>query len=988
MSVYGNRKVPLQPSGTNSDDESDDDPGGEIVFATQGDQADPIDLPKPAYGEDVFRSVTCIEEIQRLPPIVRERDKGKRQASFIPKIEQCNVVFDFTEQANPTDYAAFATSKQVKKNALNELINYVANNKDVLNAETLSGVVAMVGKNLFRTFANHKDPRAAPYDPEDDEPILEPAWPHLHLVYTFFLRCLESKSVTSELYAKTVDGHYIRQFMELCGSCDPRERDVAKSCIHRMYGRFMPIRASIRKYMQVIFARHSNGLFHEHFYGVGEILEFYGCIVSGFVSPLKQEHQDMLCKALLPLHRKKQLSGYHRQLVHIISQFLTKEMSLGPTVLAYLYRYWPKGHSQKQVLFLNEMQSLSQALGTSFPPLFVDFCKKIAACIESVHFMVSERALAYFHLSSFVKLATAQAEDVFPILAPAIYRNSKRHWSGAIHDHNEHAVSVMNQIDADLYMQFSGGPVAAHDKDVDIARIDIEDKWAQIAALARQNPLSKTIGVVEMPKAPAYTPDIFMKGETTSPKRQVRQHRRQSVVALAPMRNQADVKAIKAAEHMDSDDDDDDDDSSSSLSSMVAPVRNKPGLIRQKSVVVLPNAANTAKELDTHDYDADLADVEPTPPNSPNSRDAEYANTHDAPPPRPPPQESPPPQSSEEDEWIPLDVEPSCTDGCWMVKRKSGMFKRSRRRWFVIERDAFRVAYYIAGPGKPDGPDSGPAKGFIMFSDILELGTDRRQLFLVTASRRFALTSDTSLITNQWAQALGGALQNHDAQERIIGEEEEPEIKFGAGSENGSPPSSGADYGGFGFEFPPSSPGTSDDAPPDDLRSPRGSSSDLTREKSISGLQRSLSVESKEDGRLANAGGDTDWFAGRISKADCEAAVSGANEGDFLVREMKVGGKYVVCVNDAGQPANYTIKKDPTNDNMYKYGSEFKDDIEGIIDLMRVQPPSNKTGKRLWLMEAAPLQNSTPPSPIVRDRKGSVYGFGDENDLHGGELEL
>ena len=103
---------------------------------------------------------------------------------------------------------------------------------------------------------------------------------------------------------------------------------------------------------------------------------------------------------------------------------------------------------------------------------------------------------------------------------------------------------------------------------------------------------------------------------------------------------------------------------------------------------------------------------------------------------------------------------------------------------------------------------------------------------------------------------------------------------------------------------------------------------------------------------------------------------------------MKVGGKYVVCVNDAGKPANYTIKKDPTNDNMYKYGSEFKDDIEGVIDLMRVQPPSNKTGKRLWLMEAAPLQNSAPPSPLVRDRKGSVYGFGDENDLHGGELEL
>ena len=30
------------------------------------------------------------------------------------------------------------------------------------------------------------------FDPEEDEPTLEAAWPHLQLVYEFFLRVLES----------------------------------------------------------------------------------------------------------------------------------------------------------------------------------------------------------------------------------------------------------------------------------------------------------------------------------------------------------------------------------------------------------------------------------------------------------------------------------------------------------------------------------------------------------------------------------------------------------------------------------------------------------------------------------------------------------------------------------------------------------------------------------------------------------------------------
>lgn len=981
MSVYGKRSAPRANTNEDSDDEFGAD---EVLFGEVDKVLDPFTLPKPDFGEDVFRSSTSTAELTRLPPIVRA-SQSDRQDSFLAKIEQCCIVFDFTEQAAPENFATFATSKQVKKNALNELINYVANNKEVLNNVTFPAVVAMVGKNLFRTFTTPSDPKAAPYDPEDDEPILEPAWSHLHLVYTFFLRCLEAKSVKIDMFSRFIDTKWVHKFMNLVGSCDPRERDLAKACVHRMYGRFMPVRAIIRAYMQVVFTRHSNSLFYEAFNGISEYLEFYGCIVSGFVSPLKAEHQQMLLKCLMPLHRKKQLPTYHKQLVHIVAQFLTKETSLGPPVLAYLYRYWPKGNSQKQVLFLNEMQSFAQALGTTFPPLLVDYCKKIAFCCESVHFMVAERALAFFHLQNFVSLITTHAEDVFPILVPAIFRNSKRHWSGAIHDHNEHAIEVLNGVDADLYMQYSGIPVAAADKDHELDRIPIEDKWEKIVALAKQNPLSNEIGIAEV-IVPGYTPDIFMKGETTSPKRQDRQYRRASVVRLEPLRNPADVEAAQKIEQADREIEDDDDEAGG-----LPPVRPKIGMVRKKSTLQIRKPKNK-EEDDSSEIEnghVELTNIPPTPNgSSDDGGDTNYANTHEPPPPIE--QLDPNPE-----EWIPLAVGKPATEGCWMSKRSSGMFKRSRRRWFVIDSENKRVSYYVK---KSSANSNDLPKGFIMFSDILELGTDKRLLFIITSSRRYALTSDTAIITDQWARALGEVLQKHDAEERTFAEDEEelenvPQNYQENGSdeiEMRSEPRKSSTDGYYGFESPITSPSPSSENGDDE-------------EKSMSGLKRSLSVDSNEDGRLADVVEKKNWFAGKLSKDECNAAVTKANDGDFLVREFKAGGKYVVCVNDGGTPANYTIKQDPAHDNKYKYGSEFRDDIEGIVDLMRVQPPSNKSGKRLWLMEAAPYEKTKRKSPsktvkksqkpaadakeeangggggISRDRKGSVYGFGSDD---------
>lgn len=64
------------------------------------------------------------------------------------------------------------------------------------------------------------------------------------------------------------------KLLDLFDSEDPRERDFLKTVLHRIYGKFLGLRAFIRKQINNIFLRFVYET--EHFNGVGELLEILG----------------------------------------------------------------------------------------------------------------------------------------------------------------------------------------------------------------------------------------------------------------------------------------------------------------------------------------------------------------------------------------------------------------------------------------------------------------------------------------------------------------------------------------------------------------------------------------------------------------------------------------------------------------------------------------------------------------------------------------
>lgn len=108
---------------------------------------------------------------------------------------------------------------------------------------------------MFRTLPPSSNPNGAEFDPEEDEPTLESSWPHLQIVYELFLRFLESPDFQPNLAKRFIDHQFVLQLLDLFDSEDPRERDFLKTVLHRIYGKFLGLRAFIRKHINNVFYR-------------------------------------------------------------------------------------------------------------------------------------------------------------------------------------------------------------------------------------------------------------------------------------------------------------------------------------------------------------------------------------------------------------------------------------------------------------------------------------------------------------------------------------------------------------------------------------------------------------------------------------------------------------------------------------------------------------------------------------------------------------
>ena len=333
---------------------------------------------------------------------------------FNQKVDQCNIIFDFND---PTQDIR---GKEIKRITLQELIQFIVSNRFNYTDEMYSHVITMFKKNLFRPIPPPVNPVGELYDPDEDEPVSELAWPHMQSIYEFFLRFVESPDFHHQVAKQYIDHDFVLRILELFDSEDPRERDCLKTTLHRIYGKFLSLRSFIRKSINNVFLQFTYET--QRFNGIGELLEILGSIINGFALPLKDEHKIFLIKVLLPLHKVKSLSLYHPQLAYCIVQFLEKDPSLTEDVIMGLLKFWPKINSPKEVMFLNEIEDIFEVMEPSeFVKVQIPLFAQLLKCIASSHFQVSEKVLCFWQNEYFLTLVTENAEVVLPVIFASLY---------------------------------------------------------------------------------------------------------------------------------------------------------------------------------------------------------------------------------------------------------------------------------------------------------------------------------------------------------------------------------------------------------------------------------------------------------------------------------------------------------------------------------------------------------------------------------------
>lgn len=77
------------------------------------------------------------------------------------------------------------------------------------------------------------------------------------------------------------------------------------------------------------------------------------------------------------------------QLAYCIVQFLDKDATLTEQVVRGLLKFWPKTYSQKEVMFLGEIEEILEVIEPlQFQIIMVPLFKQIAKSVSSSHFQV------------------------------------------------------------------------------------------------------------------------------------------------------------------------------------------------------------------------------------------------------------------------------------------------------------------------------------------------------------------------------------------------------------------------------------------------------------------------------------------------------------------------------------------------------------------------------------------------------------------------
>lgn len=460
----GGAKPPKGKSGKSDKKKEQDDLFGAIPadspFSKVGSLKDVVGDPEATTDLLIHKLRLCEEVYNFQKDDCMPEKEGKRLTlleilAYWPVSEQKENGKDELPMKKKNSKAAGANGEDSRELEMSSGAQSSQSSSRAYGLQLAAAAVRVVKSNAFRTLIHKERSPMDALDGEDDEPYLEPTWPHLELVYDLLQKLLQTKELESSMATEAgLDKRFVTQLVELMETEDPREREDLKSLISRIFGKFSSFRSTVRRAIQS-FCQRAVCLEHGEApaYGLAELLEILSQrVVTSFASPLRQEQKDLLTQVVLPLYKLDFLSCFHSQLKDVVRLFCKKDATLiKPTVQALL-RYWPQCASGKQTIFLGELEDLIHMMpAADFKAVAGNCAHRISSCCISSHSEVAEKALGIWRHQPTVRSTVQNCRDDLPLIVSRLYSNITQAWGQNVMSRTMDVLKYFMEADRELF---------------------------------------------------------------------------------------------------------------------------------------------------------------------------------------------------------------------------------------------------------------------------------------------------------------------------------------------------------------------------------------------------------------------------------------------------------------------------------------------------------------------------------------------------------
>ena len=400
------------------------------------------DLEIPQSISESFSSyeINSYGKIKQIPTFKSSKD-DQYYSLLLDKLFACQNIVPF----NKSNFNSMESN--LKTQYLEEILLLIhrGQHNNLFDSNISKELFKMIKINLFRsTLSIPKILKfSSALENNNNQPLIELSWIHLAYIYRILQRLISGPLfILNNNHKNFFNNKSIKHLIQLFESPDKRERIEVKRTIYLIF-------MSIIEYQPIIINSLLNLLKESYEINdkIFDLTDFIELITSIYRENSFNNYKKLFFTLILKNHQSSYFKNYNESWFHCLHSMMMLETKYLKQFLEILLKQWPITDTFKEVLFLNFINIIIETTNIRDQfDLIIPVIKQISICIQSQAFQVVEAALSLWKKEQFIQLIADSANELFPILLPALYFSGSSHWSNIIRNFSVSVIRINMQI--------------------------------------------------------------------------------------------------------------------------------------------------------------------------------------------------------------------------------------------------------------------------------------------------------------------------------------------------------------------------------------------------------------------------------------------------------------------------------------------------------------------------------------------------------------